>query len=513
LSFNDSTSLKYTLLFLFLLMGATASSQYYDNNWMLGGGNNAIILNFSEGNPTITPQAINASMGSSSLAVSNAAGELIFYTNGCDIFNADHELMLNNGTGINPGTPHQWQCDDRPATDQAYTAGMQSTIALPKPGDSSHYYLIHKGIEYYEDNGFDVRTDKLYFTEIDMTLDEGLGGIVQRNKILVEDTLAAGMMTAVKHANGQDWWIVTPQYVNDKFYTWRLDSAGFHGPFEQQIGPISPRSAEGSGQANFSPDGQHYVRFTPIEGVYIYDFDRETGLLSNFRHVTLDITELFSGGIAFAPGSRLLYVATISEIYQFDTQVEDIAASQTVISQYDSIPEIIQQHGWSLQVGPDCRLYNYCNSCEVMHVIEHPDSLGLASSYVQAAIELPVWVFRSQPHYPNYRLGPLGAEGLPCEPILVSTREEELAEKRPLAIYPNPSPGYITLDWIENTKAKPALWELFDMQGRRVRNIPVNTGEQRDLVLSSLPSGIYVWRLRDRESGLLLQTGRLLLQP
>lgn len=506
--------MKYLILLLALhSVGSAVHAQNYDNNWILGGGDNAIRLDFSAGLPVINKVEISGNMGTSSITMSNADGELIFYTNGCDVYNAEHEKIQNNGIGINPGTPHRIQCDQASSSDKAYTAGNQSTIALPSPGNPNRYYLVHKGIEYYEDNGFDVRTNKLYFTEIDMSLDSGSGAIIQKNQILIEDTLAAGMLTATKHANGVDWWIITPQYLNNRFYSWLLDSTGFHGPFEQEIGLDYSKESEASGQANFSLDGKHYARFTPIEDIYLYDFDRETGLLGNFRQIAVNEPELFHGGIAFAPNSRFLYVSTILETYQFDTEILNIESSRTVITQYEPIPEIIQQHSWTLQLGPDCRLYNYCNSCEAIHVIEHPDSAGLASSYVQGAIELSAWVFRSQPHYPNYRLGPLGAEGLPCEPILVATREEELAEKRPLTIYPNPSPGYITLDWMENTKATPALWELFDTQGRRVRAIAIDTGERRELILSSLPSGMYSWRLRDSASGLPLQTGRLVIQP
>jgi hypothetical protein len=506
--------MRFSLLLLTLsMLGSAAYTQQYDNNWILGGGSNAIQLDFSMGFPSITEIEIFGNMGASSVTMSNAAGELIFYTNGCDIYNAEHQKIYNNGAGINPGTPHQVQCDQAPTSDKAYTAGFQSTIALAHPGDSTRYYLVHKGIEYYEDNGFDVRTNKLYFTEIEMSLDEGLGGVIQKNKVLIEDTLASGYLTAVKHANGRDWWILTPQYVNDKYYRWLLDSTGFHGPFEQQIGLPTTRKSEGSGQANFSPNGQYYIRYNPYDDIHLYDFDRLTGLLSNFRAIAVDEAIVFFGGVAFSPNSRFFYVATIEEVFQYDITTDDIAFSQTRIAKYDSIASAIQQPGWTIQLGPDCRLYNYCNSCEAMHVIENPDSLGLKSNYAQADIELPVWIFRSQPHYPNYRLGSLGTEGLPCEPILVSTHEEKLAEEKPLKVYPNPSSGYVTLDWIENTQVVSAVWELFDTQGRQVSNIPVDNGEQRELVLSSLPSGIYVWRLRDRDSGLLLQTGRLLLQP
>ncbi|MBK6894735.1 MAG: hypothetical protein IPH00_16795 [Flavobacteriales bacterium] len=44
-------------------------------------------------------------------------------------------------------------------------------------------------------------------TTIDMSLDSGLGGAVSKNEVLIADTLNEGRITAVRHANGRDWWV------------------------------------------------------------------------------------------------------------------------------------------------------------------------------------------------------------------------------------------------------------------------------------------------------------------
>jgi hypothetical protein len=476
------------------------------------GDNEGVQLRFTDQGLEVDSVFIAVEMGYSSLAISNAAGELIFYTNGCDIYNASHERMLN-GNDINPGTVHELQCNQGPSSDKAYTAGNQSTIGLPAPGDDDLYYLLHKRIEIYTDGGLDVRTDKLLYTEIDLTLDEGLGGVTNKNISLVEDTLSYDYLTAVKHANGNDWWIITPQYVNNRYYTWLLDTAGFHGPYEQAIGLPYVRQGEGSGQANFSPDGRLYARYNPYDDVHLYDFDRTTGLLSNFRQLTVPEVHKWAGGLAFSPNSRYLYISSTEQVFQFDLAADDIEASRLQIAQYDSIDFFIQQSFYQLQLGPDCRIYNFCPSCEVLHVIQHPDSAGLAAGFEQGAIELPAWVFRSMPHYPNYRLGPLGAEGLPCEPIVVDT-EEPVPEPPAgaLRVYPNPSRGSVTLA----TPAGAAFpagtgWELYDGRGRRVRSVlPAGGAARLSVELPGLPAGLYFWRWVDRR-GRTLGTGKLVL--
>ena len=38
------------------------------------------------------------------------------------------------------------------------------------------------------------------------------------NKIIVEDTLVVGKVTAVRNANGRDWWLLANEYKKNSFY-------------------------------------------------------------------------------------------------------------------------------------------------------------------------------------------------------------------------------------------------------------------------------------------------------
>jgi hypothetical protein len=268
----------------------------------------------------------------------------------------------------------------------------------------------------------------------------GEGAVVQKNEIIISEDIYYGQLTAVKHANGQDWWIFTPvQEETNGYLLFKFTSQGIVDTLYQEIG-ISTEND--SGWANFSPDGKKMVRYEPRgDDIFLFDFDRETGLLSNFRHILIEEEEEWYGGVAFSPSSRFLYASSYDYIYQFDTWADDIEASKIVVAEYEYTGEFLEDNFWGLQLGPDCKLYVYCNSCDVIHVIHNPDEPGLACNFEKGAVQLPWPIFRSQPHFPNYRLGPVGDEGLPCTPV-VSVTETVLPEAG-LRLWPNPAGEYL----------------------------------------------------------------------
>jgi PKD repeat protein len=67
-------------------------------------------------------------------------------------------------------------------------------------------------------------------------------------------------------------------------------------------------------------------------------------------------------------------------------------------------------------LAPDGKIYiNSNNRCSYLHVINEPDSLGLACEVCQHCVDLPSVNAFSMPNFPNYRLGHL--EGSPCDTL------------------------------------------------------------------------------------------------
>ncbi len=328
-----------------------------------------------------------------------------------------------------------------------------------------------------------------------MKVPSAIDRVIEKNISVIQDSISAGQLTAVKQSNGIDWWVIVPQYLSNKYYYFELTENGIENLSEQQIGNPTVKRGEGGGQAAFSPDGTKYIRYTPADGLFIFDFNRNTGQLSNFRFIAID-DEAFTGGVAVSPNSRYLYVCSEDFVYQFDLQAADIEASRITVAEYDGYLSPFPTKFFNAQLAPDCKIYiNSFATVDVLHVIHSPDEPGLACNFEQHAVQLPFNHARSLPHFPNYRLGPLvegEAPPPPCEPI-VSTEEEELPSWQKAYVFPNPAPGYFKVVFEEalrragrvvlyNGLGQVALEEVLEAGGREFR-----------LEVGGMPPGLYFY--------------------
>lgn len=356
------------------------------------------------------------------------------------------------------------------------------------PLSDSMFLLLHKGIIYHP--VLSVVTDKLYYSVVNMSTDTGI--VVMKNVPLIPDTLDAGQLTAVKHANGTDWWIIVSEYLSNRYYILLLNESGIEIFDQQQIGGATTRQSQGGGQAVFTPDGTKYIRYNPADGVFIFDFDRGIGDLSNFQHIAIN-DSAFVGGAAVSPNSRFLYIPSEYRIYQFDLWATDIAASRITVAEYDGFLSPYQTTFFQAQLAPDCKIYiNTFAAVTVLHVIHYPDEHGLACEVEQHGVSLPYYHLRSMPNFPNYRLGPLipgQPPAPPCAPV-VSVREEWPTKTGGLRIFPNPAQSYFTMA----TDTPATLLRLYDGMGRQVlvQALAAGQPEHRIALPAGLPAGVYV---------------------
>ncbi|MEO0790085.1 MAG: hypothetical protein AAFY36_15565, partial [Bacteroidota bacterium] len=83
LSFSIVISFFYTLVF----------AQHHDNVWLLSDlGINSAQIDFSDGFLSIESIDIDADFEKSAAFISDSSGNLVLYTDGCHIYNADHEI-------------------------------------------------------------------------------------------------------------------------------------------------------------------------------------------------------------------------------------------------------------------------------------------------------------------------------------------------------------------------------------------------------------------------------------
>ena len=170
--------MKKTILLLSLFfISAAAYSQHEADNWYFG--NNAGIT-FSTNPPSFLPGSVmNTYEGSAS--VSDTVGNLLFYTNGLGVWARDH-TMMPNGSGLGGGL-----------------SSTQSALATQDPGNDSLYYLFTPPEQFNPGGSF-------CYSIINMTLNNGYGDVTNKNTPLFSPSTEK--VTAVRHANGTDIWVI-----------------------------------------------------------------------------------------------------------------------------------------------------------------------------------------------------------------------------------------------------------------------------------------------------------------
>lgn len=446
-------------------------------------------MDFNTTPPTISFADRSTIMHVTNVSMADSLGKLLFYTNGCDIFNKNDNIM-ENGNDINPGSIHNSYCS---GSFNAYPA-IRGGIAFQ--AESKIYYLFHQGIKLVTtDSVFDVFLDKLYYSKIDMEQNNGLGKVIEKNVLVLEDTMHSGDLTAVKHNNNVDWWIITPKRTSNVYFKIHFTPNGIESVNTQSIGDSTLYAGDGGGQAIFSPNGTKYIRYNPADDIQIFDFDRSTGELSNYQHIIIPQDTAFVGGAAISPNSRYLYISSQVKFYQYDLQAPDIAASQVLLGEYDGYMSPFATTFFSCQLAPDCKIYccTY-NGCDVLHVVNYPDEPGLACDFVQHGVQLPSYNTLSMPNFPNYRLGT-------GQPVCVPTANDEVKlVQSEIKVYPNPANGQVTV-LLPAPLYNESTWSLHDALGREVASAVLSApqgqaGKQEaEVGLAGVASGLYFWRV------------------
>lgn len=465
-----------------------ANAQTGMNNLWLGGFDSdgpppfgGIDLDFQSGSMQLSTASRAIGYRRTSANITDDSGNLLFSTNGAFLANAVGDTMLNGG-GLNPSS-----------YTSLYPEGLfisQACMILPRPGSSPVYYLLHNTIDH---QGPSYAT-RLYLTVVDMTLDGGLGAVTLKNHVIIDDTLNSGKITAVRHANGRDWWVLCHRYATNVFHRLLVTPDGLQLAEPQSIGVI--RYSAG-GQVCFSPQGDRfaYYRGTQGEDLEIFDFDRCTGLLSNPVHIVIDDANS-SGGVAFSPSGRYLYVPSVQDVYQFDTDAADIAASMVHIAEWDGFysPFPPQATLFDIaQLAPDGKIYiGTGNTTDVLHVIHNPDDPGLACNIEQHGLSLPRYFENSLPNHPNYHLGPI--DGSVCDSLGINNGVSEAMLHAAVNAYPNPSDGRFALSY--PAQSVTGELEVRDLSGRLVLRERLPQWSQTHRVELDEPAGMYQCSLR-----------------
>jgi len=466
-----------TFIVAIALSQAGFGQNRHDGKWILEDGN---IMSFDSNLMTLSViswEPVSLSAGSYCSNICDSQGNLLFYTGGCYVLNKDHDMM-QNGDSITSEYALLYWCGGN-----EFPMRQNNTI-LPFPGDTNKYVIFNFNMEKPFDSLAAMPT-AFYYHVVDMTEDSGLGAVVQKKQVVISDTLYRGQMTATKHANGIDWWVVNSEWHSPCYYVTPLTSQGVGIPHLSCPGPVLLNF--GGGQATFNPIGSKYVRCDGGNGLWVLDFNNETGILSDPTELTFPQPPSSYRGVCFSPNSRFLYVASYLQLFQFDMEAADIQASMQLVGEMDVSNPI--PGGGSLafsQLGADGKIYIAGpGNHSYLSRINKPNCPGTACDFRQWEIALLVPNYGGLPNMPHFNILESDYD---CEGV--STHDPLLQSD--FSAFPNPFVDRFT---VRLNFTKPINYAILNSIGKEVSGgVLINDGSTIYLG-EQIPDGIYYLRL------------------
>ncbi|MEL6916970.1 MAG: T9SS type B sorting domain-containing protein [Bacteroidota bacterium] len=371
------------LFFTVLLLPLPMFGQGETSNWYFGNGA-GIGFNNDGSTRTLTDGRLNTFEGCAS--ISDAFGDLLFYTDGITVYDRNHNIM-ENGTGLY-GDP----------------SSTQSALIVPKPEDPRIFFIFTVDTSIAEnDPDFGLN-----YSVVDISLNDGNGAIIEKNSNLLPD--CSEKITAVlKDCFDQSVWVITlatddlPTLVDSEvsfFQTYHAFEINTTGVVKESVKSKFEdlRITDPRGYLKLSADGTKIASANSSSGLYIYDFDAKTGLLSNQEMLNITSANKSAYGIEFSPNQKYLYAHTSnnfgaseteghsSSLIQFDLAAENISDSQMVL-------DTREIYRGALQLGQNGKIYrtiakNYFNGTPYLGVIHNPNMQGNAANYEHNAVFL-----------------------------------------------------------------------------------------------------------------------------
>ncbi|MBK9423874.1 MAG: T9SS type A sorting domain-containing protein [Bacteroidetes bacterium] len=480
------------LIITFCIMACGVHAQKRNAIWCFG---DSALIDFNlPGTPLVGESSV-VSRGSC-VSIADTNGILQFYAgtraglsgNTTLVFNSADTIMDNGDSIVGEG----W---------------YKELLITPIPNSSNLYYLFSIGLTGSSQEG-------LFYSIIDMNTNGGLGAVLQKNIQLVNFKVVDGI-SAIKHANGRDFWFVFRNASNfsNGHYKLFISPNGISNVILSNLGSINTTNA---GRYSFSSDGSKLV-YVNFKGLFeIYDFDRCTGLLSN--PVTIHPEPPTSPypnrfvSIEFSESGRFLYASTYninqSALFQYDLLSGNPSGTRDTLEYNPGISigngflrrgpdeKIYFGRAWECAAFPQCYPYpdSVYNSVNMnLSVINSPDSLGAACNYTPFSFYLGgKRTYYGLPNNPDYDMPAL--MGSPCDTLVSQNELAGAAAVGSLHVYYHPAWEKAFIN-ASNIKGKTGKLLVYDVQGKVVYSEPIriqNGYYTKDLSMAGYGNGMYL---------------------
>lgn len=272
---------------------------------------------------------LNRGMG----LISDKDGNLLFYTDGFTVFNKSHNAMPN-GFSLLPSNS---------------STKTQESIVIPRPGNDNIYYI-------FSTDPFNGQSSSgLYYSEVDLSLDGGMGDVTTKGVKLAGPT--TNKLSACLHSDGRGVWVMAHKSGSNTFVLVSVTEDGISSPVKEQS--IGMKDQYFGVQMKFSPDSRKLAisYANPEAGLIIFDFNSTTGVLSNPIEFSANSEPLITGAIDFSSDAKKLYLTGTGtgSIGQLDLSSSDPNSVRNSLQVLK--PNFLYSGPYKLQLAPDGKIY------------------------------------------------------------------------------------------------------------------------------------------------------------
>ncbi|HEY0979175.1 MAG TPA: gliding motility-associated C-terminal domain-containing protein [Flavobacteriales bacterium] len=372
--------MRNLLAWLPLLFSGALTAQ--NGSWFFGFGGSIV---FENGTITTPSGALFTEEGCASQC--DADGQPLFFTNGEVVIDRNGNQMPN-GFGLSGSF-----------------SSTQSALAVPFPDDPDRYYIFTTPAMVGAFSPLGITG--LAYSVVDMTLNNGLGAVTDKNIVLFDNVTEK--LTATRHANGRDVWVVAHEWNSDRYAAFLVGCSGVQGPVISPAGRVmqflpGPDAAiplyASVGAMDISPDGSTIastwatVQDGNINGMSFLDilhFNDTTGQVGDGIAITHGGpgTDVRGYGLAFSAQGSKLYQTQFAPlgfpgqglIRQYDMTATDVAGSEFMVTQ--DLPEL-----GLVQSAPDGSMLVAILLDDGIAGITAPEQAGAACGFIPELITL-----------------------------------------------------------------------------------------------------------------------------
>jgi len=324
-------------------------------------------LNYNSGVPEVLHNGHTYETYGGVGTMSDSLGNLLLYSEGDTIFTSKH-LPMENGVDFING----W--------------GHQSNLIIQWPESDSLYFVFKVP------NG----DFGLYFSVIDISKNNGLGAVIEKDILLDYAWDAADKVTATMHKNKRDIWVITRKFQDDHYASFLITPDGINEVPVLSPAPDVDYNVVNRGFIKISYDKKYlFSNYWSDRDVEVCRFNDETGEIEFLYDLN---TGNYPTGIEFSPDSKFAYIS-----YQSGGASDNIDIMQYNMDYVDDVSLFITTaivigsgdlNGYALQLATDGKIYCIFNghllpgSNYFVGVINKPWELGTACQYDSRAINM-----------------------------------------------------------------------------------------------------------------------------